>query len=208
MKSEKELITRIFSAFGTKNARKIGEKIGLSENAVRSWQNISSPKRHLQKIIEVTGCDANWLLSGKGEPFPSEVEAPVTVAPCTAVIAGYVSADETGGAYVEMDTTHIIKNGSARVYVRVVGSSMEPIARAGQYLRIVERTPKQGDLVVCRYALDDDASRTVAKRWLKTNGDVFLSCVAVPPLHPPIKLKAEKIIETWIVVGVEYEEPE
>lgn len=47
------------------------DKCGLTNGSVNRYLSGQSPKLEaLQSICLATGCDANWLLLGKGKPFP------------------------------------------------------------------------------------------------------------------------------------------
>jgi hypothetical protein len=48
-------------------------KCSLSNNSIIRYYAGQQPKLDaLQAICMATGCDANWLLLGKGEPFPNK----------------------------------------------------------------------------------------------------------------------------------------
>jgi len=47
------------------------KKCSLSNNSIIRYMDGQQPKLDaLVSICMATGCDANWLLLGKGEPFP------------------------------------------------------------------------------------------------------------------------------------------
>lgn len=48
-------------------------KCGLTANSIMRYYDGQSPKLEaLQSIILATGCNADWLITGRGEPFTEQ----------------------------------------------------------------------------------------------------------------------------------------
>jgi len=53
-----------------------GKKLSVSRGAVGNWETGDDSKKsgishdNLKKISEISGCSVDWILTGKGEPFP------------------------------------------------------------------------------------------------------------------------------------------
>lgn len=75
METFKERLEFLFGADA--GPTKISKLIGMKyAGFARVWYDGSIPKAEtLVKIQEVTNCDLNWLLTGKGEPFPNAHES-------------------------------------------------------------------------------------------------------------------------------------
>lgn len=52
----------------------IGEWFGLTAQAVQKWTKAEVPRNRFATIVEKTGVAEEWLVLGKGEPFPRDDE--------------------------------------------------------------------------------------------------------------------------------------
>lgn len=78
---------RLVFLFGTDvGPTQIAKKIGMTYPGFsRIWYDGSTPKvGTMIHIQQVTGCDLNWLLTGKGEPFPAQADKHVQAVPTPA----------------------------------------------------------------------------------------------------------------------------
>lgn len=86
------------------------------------------------------------------------------------------------------------------VALEVRGSSMEPVAYAGQSVLAVPETPRNGDLV----AVELRDGRQFFKRWWWRKGRTTAELLSVSPVQiaPPIPIRRRDIRKAWRVIGV------
>lgn len=157
------------------------------------------------------GVRYRWLMDGEGEmlePAAGMVkEAEAGYAPLGLLnmpIVGQAAADETAGALRDLESVQSIYRSTAqRGLVKVLGGSMEPLARAGQYavVDLSDRSAQNGDIVI----LETTDGRVLAKRYHEQDGRILLS--GVNPVRPsaPVSLAPEQISQLRIVIGVLFE---
>lgn len=79
---------------------------GVRDSTLRSWQRGDAKPgfEGMQAIVTVTGCDPGWLLTGQGEPFPTQVASPAAAEAVERAYAATVrSAAAMADAVSELD---------------------------------------------------------------------------------------------------------
>jgi hypothetical protein len=74
LKAKTPLANRLQLLFEGEIFLKISKKLAVSQATCRAYMagDTEPTASVLASICLCTGCDANWLLLGKGEPFPDE----------------------------------------------------------------------------------------------------------------------------------------
>lgn len=74
-----QVIAVLVDKYGGK--KQLAKVLGKSDGSVHSWLQGTEPKVGVYAdIIAATGCDPGWLLTGRGEPFPTVADTPKTAA--------------------------------------------------------------------------------------------------------------------------------
>lgn len=168
------------------------------------------------------GTTADWLLTGEGEERVAAKEIVVTPQSIQQKhalqevrgfqelgfveypIVGVAAGDDSEGRLVDLEqTSGVYRSTGRRGAVQVVGSSLEPVARAGQWVLIDlrDREPRDGDLVVAETA----DGRVLCKRWFEDGERVTLQGVN-PNNHPkPVLLDRDELVQVRVIVGVLFE---
>jgi phage repressor protein C with HTH and peptisase S24 domain len=199
------LIRRLLSVLpqGTTYAE-FEEKAGIASGSMSRYASgeKNPSRKSIEKMANAANCDPKWLSEGEKIETQNNVNLESAgVVGGKYPIVGYAAADDMGArVHMSIDNREMVSV-DRWLAVEVVGSSMEPIARSGQYLLIESAEPKSDDLVVIRY-WDGDHERTLAKRWHRIGDTVVLTCVAEPAHHPPIEVEMSRVAEVWVVVGV------
>ena len=70
---------RIREARNQLSQRELGNRIGVTDTTVSSWERgVTEPNAsQTTAIVHATGCNEHWLLTGEGEPFPAEGDGKV-----------------------------------------------------------------------------------------------------------------------------------
>ena len=157
----------------------------------------------LVKISLAKRCNLNWLLTGEGEPLaePDHVrESQPDYHPIRVVGRASATADATiDWEEVEHETVEL----GPAVAIRVVGDSMEDLARAGQHvLAVPDGDLKDGDLAVLRVRRRGVYFKRV---FFHPKGMVELQSHNKLSPQPAIFIKATDIIKQYRVIGVAFE---
>lgn len=209
---------------------KRNEEFGFPNSTVRLWISGSKIRDEALLKLELLGCNMNWLMTGEGEIYPPSVTEALhedvgkeslpsrvihAVPHDTSPMPLYASAaaDSTGRRSVVTDAAlegyTALPDGCG--CIRIVGNSMEPIARDGQLALLAPegRSPGNGDLVV---VLLKNEKGVLFKRYYEAGrrikGKPFLvNLVSVNPLLdiPPITIDENDIDDNRVVIGVRFE---
>ena len=188
--------------------QKIGVSAGYLAKIIR--QQLPVSEGLATRIASAVRISRTWLLTGEGSsnataPGVREAEAGYdALGLLNMPIVGQAAADETAGALRDLESVQSIYRSTAqRGLVKVLGGSMEPLARAGQYavVDLSDRSAQNGDIVI----LETTDGRVLAKRYHEQDGRILLS--GVNPVRPsaPVSLAPEQISQLRIVIGVLFE---
>ena len=213
-----DLARRLQELFPSPNLSKLAVEWDVSRETVRNYLvgKTAPPPELLAGIAEATGCSEAWLLSGSAKsPRRRTMVAaePSRRAPLRHValpVLGLAAADVTRGERVidASEEQEPYELPTSRALVQVVGSSMQPLARDGQYVMVAgaERSAKSGDLVV----VWTRSKGTLFKRvHIRGRGRVDRRYVLLPvnPLQDaePVELGERDVRDMRVIVGVLYE---
>lgn len=215
---------RLHYLFEGRNFLDFERKYGLSNGQIGKFIDGAEPRRSaLESIINGTGCNPVWLLTGIGEPFTSDSEKsniesaskmdalpfpsgtkriqpgfggwPITK-PCAANSLQGVEVDHLNDEY------ETIMPPPGLMLVPVNGDSMEPLLLHGQYAMIEkdrEGFEGNGGIYVVE-AIDANGEReTYIKRCRKTKN--MFSCISLKEGHDTFDVPAEQC-RLWPVIGV------
>ncbi|MCD8140476.1 MAG: S24 family peptidase [Planctomycetaceae bacterium] len=158
---------RLYRILGDKNIHEFENKYGLSSGQISRFFDGAEPRLSaIEAIVKGTGCRADWLLFGEGEPFGSGqgrediIDSPPKhnaerwneeipfVRPDSLQIVGEAAADETqgsrAGVFGEDDRAiwDAVDIPPTTRMVRIIGDSMSPVLLDGQYAMVGEEYPE------------------------------------------------------------------
>ena len=68
-----EMINRMVSACGVKNASQLAEVLDISPSAASQWKRREKiPEGIAARVARISGVSLEWIISGEGEKFPPE----------------------------------------------------------------------------------------------------------------------------------------
>jgi len=205
MTPKTELAQRLQEVLGLEGFDQTGEKIGVKRDTVVKYlRGVGRPPTAdvLRRIVEATDCEARWLLTGEGRPFPQQTvsqESPGEIIQIP--LAGRAAADDSGGTYVEFEHEGEPLGLPAHTFhVQVQGNSMAPLARDGQsvFVDCGDRLPRDGEFVV----VQTSNGRTYFKRYFDEGEDVYLVSFNPVDQQKPIRLSKGQLERVCVVVGV------
>ncbi len=131
---------RLQVLIGDQDYAEFERKNGLSRTMVQNLLRGSEPKRStLEAIISGTGCDAEWLITGKGSRDSLRLKSHTFALPPSGwIVQGRAAADDSCGTRVpdgDEDNDPIIPP-DGLTCVEVTGDSMSPVVLDGQYVMI------------------------------------------------------------------------
>ncbi|MCB2218083.1 MAG: XRE family transcriptional regulator [Desulfobulbaceae bacterium] len=159
----------------------------------------------LKKIIDGFGCDPDWLKTGKGEPFPKE-QTPepqhqtreTRLANLVHVpILGKVPAGFPQTVEENIESYATLPGVPSNCFaLRVIGESMEPGIKHGDYVLFVnDREARPGDIVV----VNDEFGESMIKRLKEKDDEFYL--VSDNPAYPTVRPNGDYRIMGVVIGG-------
>lgn len=172
----------------------------------RWWNGKQAPgPKNLRELCEYFHCSFDWLKTGEGEPFPAhqKPEPPpqtkesrfadlVHVPILGKVPAGFPqTVEEHIESYVTLPGVP-----SNCFALRVIGESMEPGIKHGDYvLFVIDREALPGDIVV----VNDEFGDSMLKRLKEKGGEYYL--VSDNPVYPTVQPNGDYRIMGVVIGG-------
>lgn len=207
-------IEQLVQTYSDGNKSAFGAKTGLSEARVRSYINGSQPSAEaLTKIVRSFDISAEWLLTGEGpmlrETLHTDPGMQVSETPAFAgtnerrvesqdiplysfsVTGGLLENIDNSAQYIE-DTLHIPNAPKCDGAVRVVGSSMTPVIRAGDIIAfaLVHDIGHilYGQIYFVDYVIEFDTFMVCKVVRKSERGDDYVSLHSLNPDYDPVDI--------------------
>lgn len=181
----------------------VAKECGVRPSSVSQWLDGSSKSlkpENLYALARATGFSARWIAIGEGPERPThdsdDLESnvlgePVQLKQGLIPVKGKAMLGD-GGYFEEMDYPQGAGDGYLRIYsddpdayaLRVVGSSMEPRIRSGEFVMVEPNQPHMaGDEVLVRTA---DGRAMIKVFMYHRDGEIRL--LSVNDSHPPLTI--------------------
>lgn len=153
----------------------------------------------LVKIAETTGCDLNWLITGRPAGIPPEDRQRAGLPLRIPVVADAAAGEQEQEIRMEPAELGDLVIPAHAAAVRVHGDSMSPIIEDGQYVFVDDRcAPVDKDLVVCKVRGRDG---TFFKRYYRDNNWIILESVNKARAIAPMIIHEDDVESIRVVVG-------
>ena len=187
----------------------LAKLVGVNERTITNYENGKTMKPSiLQKIAKALEVDPQWLLTGEGSlPTPSKIALPhafitLNFYPNVVASAGYGTINENEEKTpIHVDKAFLellgIKPAKNLDIIRVVGDSMEPFIKNGEYV-IIERTQVARNNEIVIAVVDGEV---YVKRLQKDPVRRIIKLTSANPTHLDIELKEEEL-DRLRIIGV------
>ena len=187
----------------------LAKLVGVNERTITNYENGKTMKPSiLQKIAKALEVDPQWLLTGEGSlPTPSKIALPhafitLNFYPNVVASAGYGTINENEEKTpIHVDKAFLellgIKPAKNLDIIRVVGDSMEPFIKNGEYV-IIERTQVARNNEIVIAVVDGEV---YVKRLQKDPVRRIIKLTSANPTHLDIELK-EEALDRLRIIGV------
>lgn len=210
MQGIKDVLNRMKEAFNASTYKDLADKLGVSQSSIDSWRSRGAvPEKNLLKTSQMCGVSIDWLETGeelKTQDASEHQSGTVIVNYFEDVYAsaGYGNINhELQSSKMEFDKNFLenilnIKKFEKLDIIRVVGDSMLPAIRDGEYI-IVEREgeARSGDTVIAN--VDGEL---YVKRLHKLPFSKYLRLESENSEYPPIALDTDEKLEAFSIIGI------